>query len=347
MIFYWVIFLLPAFFILIDRKVGRKGSGVFWVFIGAFFVLAVGLRHQVGGDWPHYLEHFERAKYLNFLDVFGGGDPGYYLINFVSAKIGASIHLVNLVCAFILVVGVCRFCRAQPEPWLALLVAVPYLIIVVAMGYTRQSAALGFVFLGLVSLQFKQVRHFAFWVILGATFHKSAVLLLPVAALAASRKRIWNMIWIAVITLMAFYLFLLESASHLWQNYVVADYDSQGGVVRVFMNAVPAFIFLCLRSYLHVPEEEKRLWTWMCIFAIACVPLVFLSSTATDRVALYLIPVQMYVFSRLHLATADRYLRACIVVAIILYYALVQLVWLLFATHAHLWLPYQMYPFVS
>ncbi len=43
--------------------------------------------------------------------------------------------------------GLVQFCRKQPLPWLALAVAAPFIIIVVGMGYTRQSVALGFILL--------------------------------------------------------------------------------------------------------------------------------------------------------------------------------------------------------
>ena len=44
--------------------------------------------------------------------------------------------------------GLFRICRQQPNPWLALVVATPFLIIVVGMGYTRQAAAMGFLMIG-------------------------------------------------------------------------------------------------------------------------------------------------------------------------------------------------------
>lgn len=46
-----------------------------------------------------------------------------------------------------------RFARSQPDPWLAVLVAVPYLVIVVAMGYSRQAVAIGILLAGLGRLE--------------------------------------------------------------------------------------------------------------------------------------------------------------------------------------------------
>ncbi len=128
----------------------------------------------------------------------------------------------------IVMAGVVRFSRAQPLPWLSLLVAIPYLIIVVSMGYTRQSAALGLLLIGLVSLGNGHMRWFVLWVMLAATFHKSAVLMLPVAALASTSNRFWSLLWIGLISLVGGYFFVFDAAEQLWANYVEANYESQG-----------------------------------------------------------------------------------------------------------------------
>jgi hypothetical protein len=65
---------------------------------------------------------------------------------------------------------------------------------------------------------------------------------------------------------------------------------------------------------------------------------------AVDRLALYLIPLQLFVFARLPLALGPTFGYGAIIWAVILYYALVLYVWLNFATHAFAWLPYQFYP---
>ncbi|WP_229803176.1 EpsG family protein [Litchfieldella qijiaojingensis] len=313
-----------------------------WLLVGGIFALAIGMRYRVGGDWSSYLAYLDRAAIMSLPEVLASDDPGYYLLNWLVFQLGGNIYWVNLICGMIVMSGVVVFARRQPLPWLALLVAVPYLIVVVAMGYSRQATALGFVLLGLVSLSKGEIRWFAIWVLLGATFHKSAVLVLPVAALAASQNWLWTFLWVGVTTLIGGYLFLFDSADRLWENYVEADYQSQGGLIRVLMNAVPATLFLVLRKYLCQGGEECKLWWWLSILAIVCIPLVIMSSTATDRVALYLIPLQMYVFSRLHKVSHDALVRTYIVTAVVAYYALVLFVWLMFASHAYVWLPYRL-----
>lgn len=341
---YWLMFLVPAWAVLAPGRLKPSQARVMWVVVGVLFTLMMGLRHEVGGDWGSYDQHFMRASALTLAEALSGGDPGYYGLNWLTERLGGSIYHVNLACAAIMMLGTVVFCRVQPNPWLALMVAVPYMLIVVGMGYTRQAVALGFALLGLTALGNGRVRWFVIWIALGATFHKSAVLLLPIAALAASRNRLMTASLVGLSTVLLYYLLLADASERLWDNYVEAEYQSQGGLIRVLMNAVPATLLLLFRKHLVQDAKERKLWLWIAVFAIACLPLVGLASTAVDRVALYLIPIQLFVFSRLpRLATTVR-MRTPVVLGILGYYTAVLFVWLNFAVHSSYWLPYQIMP---
>jgi len=339
---YWFLLTVPVALAFFYGRLSRGADAGIWAMAWLVISLMVGLRHSVGGDWESYIYMLSLQPYKRFGEVVSGGDPGYFLINWLVVHLGGNIYWVNTLCGMIMMAGVVRFARSLPLPWLALFVAVPYLIIVVGMGYTRQSVALGFLLLGLVALGQGRIRAFAFWVVLGTTFHKSAVLMLPVAALASTSNRLWTWIWGGVFSLAAAYFFLFDSVDHLWTHYVESDrYQSQGGLIRVVMNAVPALFFLLLRRRFVLSETERKLWCWMSILSIVCVPLVMISSTATDRVALYLIPIQMFVFAWLPFVLETARNRALIVLAIVTYYIVVQFVWFVFGGHAFAWLPYR------
>lgn len=134
---------------------------------------------------------------------------------------------------------------------------------------------------------------------------------------------------------------MFDSAEHLWANYVEADYQSQGGLIRVLMNSVPAVLFLFFSRSMRISDAERKLWSWMAFLSLACIPLVIISSTATDRVALYLIPIQLFVFSHLPSIAKDPRVRGFVVLAVIGYYGLVQFVWLVFGAHSYAWVPYR------
>ncbi len=344
MIVYWLMFLAPALAIVTPWRLDRRAASLMWFLVGAWFAVLIGLRYQVGGDWFNYLNGFERVKEFSLGMAARYKDPGYSLLNWLVSEAGGSIYWVNLFCGTILMIGTVQFCRRQPRPWPALLVAVPYMLIVVGMGYTRQATALGFVLLGLAALGEGRTLNFVLWVTLGAMFHKTAALLIPIAAFAGTRRRLWKFVWVLIAAVMVYRWVLQDQADTLWQNYVTADMESYGAGVRVAMNAVPAVLFFIFRKRLNPDGRDDRIWVWISLISLACVPLVAMSSTAVDRMSLYFIPIQLYVFSRLPNLAGNQLNRSIVTLGIIGYYAAVQWTWLNLATHARYWVPYHFAP---
>lgn len=344
---FWLMFCVPLWALLAKYRLPERQLWIVWVAVGTMFALMIGLRNEVGGDWFNYLRHFQMTAAMSFSEAMQRGDPGHYVVNWLVARLGGNIYWVNLVYGSILMWGTVVFCRRQPWPWLALLVAVPYMLIVVGMGYSRQAVALGFALLGLVALGEHRIRAFVIWIALGALFHKSAVLLLPIAALAASRNRFLTAGLVGTTFVLLFYLLVSDDADHLWTHYVEYAMQSQGAKIRVLMNVIPAGLMLVWGKRLVPDPQERKLWTWMAVLAVICLPVVWLYSTAVDRVALYLIPIQLLVFSRIpRLAGSNIRFRTLLVLGVVGYYAAALFVWLNFAKHAKYWVPYQLGPFV-
>lgn len=348
---YWLLLLLPVWMAVNKRPIRRVPSPWHhwppswrWVFWG--LTLMIGLRHEVGGDWGNYLPHVERAGMMTLGEVFRASDPGYAFFNWLGARWGGA-YLVNSLCAMVFTWGLVVFCRAQPRPWLALAVAAPYLVMVVGMGYTRQGIAAGFEMLGLVALGEARLGAFLAAVALAATFHKSAVILVPMVALLRSRYWLVTVLIAGLAGLVLYRLLLEESVDHLMAGYVEAGMESTGAAIRLAMNALPAAIFLLFRKRFPLSPAQRAFWTWMCLAAWGFVGLLIVSpsSTAVDRVALYWIPLQLFVWSRAPDALSQLLgSKSAWVRVIVAYSALVHFTWLNFATHAKYWLPYQFYP---
>jgi|AntDeeMinimDraft_5_1070356.scaffolds.fasta_scaffold05811_2 hypothetical protein len=341
MLIYWLVFILAVFAALARLRVSRLG----WIVVGALLTALIGLRFEVGGDWGSYVAYLHRSSQITFLEVFTLSDPGYYLVNWLVAWLGAGVWLVNVFSGAIFSTGLILFVRRLPAPMLAIAVSIPYMVIVLAMGYTRQAIAFGFMLWGLTYLVDRRIFGFMVLLAIAAAFHKSAVILAPLAVLANTRNRVWTAVWVGLSGVLLYWLFLAEQVAGLWQNYVVADYSqaAEGGPIRVAMNALPAVFFLSFRKRLTMGAEERALWFWVSVFALLCVPLVFQASTAVDRVALYFMPIQLVVFSYLpQLVRANA--RVLVRASVLMLYGLVQFVWLNYATHSRYWLPYQFWP---
>lgn len=355
---YWLLFIVPAYWAISRLKpipqatlLARVDRWPFvWKSIFVLLVLMIGLRHEVGGDWISYLEMLDTYTDSPLTTrEFGFQDPAFVLFNLLSAKTGLGIYLLNLLSALFFCWGLIVFCRAQPRPWLALVVAVPYLITVVAMGYTRQGVAIGIAMVAMTALGQGSILRFVLWIALAATFHKSAVILLPMAVLANSKRRIFTLLWVGVASFVLFALMVQEALSFLMGGYIEDAMQSSGAAIRVAMNAVPAGLFLLFRKRFQLTTDQRSFWSWMSWSALLLVGLLMVSpsSTAVDRIALYWIPLQLFVLSRLPNALGRVNGKNLLwVLAVVVYSAAVHFIWLFYAETAFAWLPYQFYPLV-
>jgi len=360
MLVYWLIFGFVAYMAISRRQTGQpygiefnyhssQNRGLGWfelTFI--LLVLVIGLRFEVGGDWGNYLPAVERAKWNTLAEALSRGDPAYELLNWLGANWFGGIYLVNAVCAAFFVFGLLAFCKNQPRPWLALLVSIPYLVTVVAMGYTRQGIAIGIAMLALVALQQGSIRRYVMYIAFAALFHKSAIILMPLAILFSTKNR-WLVILSVGFTTFLTYIFLLaDSVQQYTSGYIDAEYDSAGALIRITMNVLPASIFLLYRRRFNIEPVQSKFWAWVSYITLALLVPLFISpsSTAVDRVALYFIPIQLFVLSRLPDAMATNRNSQTWVLVVVAYSAAVLFVWLFFASHSKFWLPYQFYPWV-
>jgi len=336
-----------------------------WRCMFVLLVLMIGLRHQVGGDWGRHLINLDIIAEASMAEALAIGlDPSNIILNWLATQWGGGVYFVNTVCAAIFAWGLVVYCRSMPLPWLALTVAVPYLVVVVAMGYTRQGGAIGLAMLGMVALGRGRVFRYVLWIALAASFHKSAVIMIPLAIFFGSGRTRLHSVLVAGVVLLLFRLLyelqlmdslelpLMYSFKYLISTYLEYNiYQSSGAAIRVAMNALPAAVFLIFRNRFNLLPAQRGFWTWMALCGVAFVALLAISpssSTAVDRVALYWIPLQLFVWSHLPVALG-RPGRASLrwVRYIVIYSATVQFGWLFFAQTAFAWLPYQFYPLVA
>ena len=345
---YWLLFAfaaIPAFEARDTRVRSRFG------FVGLALALAmifmVGMRFRVGADWTAYVRMYHQIAVLNFSEAITYIDPSFAFLNYIVANVGVGFWAVNALCAVIFVAGLFRFAFALPNPWLAIVTSIPYLVIVVAMGYTRQGVALGCMMFGLAALSRDRFVSCVIWVLVAATFHKTAILVIPLVGLAYARHRALTTTAAAILLPVGFYLLVANEFGSLMSTYVDNTYGSQGAVIRVFMVFLPASIFLLYHRRFQVGASEKRLYVAMSILAILTLPAVLLTDNTTlvDRLALYLLPLQLLVASWLPVITRRGEGRnPSVVFALLLYAASIQFVWLNYASHANDWLPYRVFP---
>ena len=315
--------------------------------LGVFLTLLIGLRLEVGGDWFNYFGYIDRSFGLPFAEVFLETEPGYGLLNWFGANWGGSVFFVNTICGLVFSIGLLLFCRAQPRPWLTLCLAFPYLVVVVAMGYSRQGVAIGLEMIALLELQNNKLLRFLGWIALAATFHRTVLVLLvlPASTLSGS-LRFSQLIRLGLLAGAAYGLYsavIAPDLDYYVQGYLETEYQSQGALIRVALCALPAVAFLLNRRRFQLIPDVQRIWTLLSLMAVAAAIGLFTvaSSTAVDRLALYLIPLQLFVGIRVPDARLFGIPPGTWNQLLIAFSFAVMIVWLLFAGHSYAWLPYR------
>lgn len=345
---YWLLYVMTAIPALVSGRSPRSVT-ISWagILLALFITFLVGLRYEVGADWEPYVLIFDDIRYMNLGDALARTDPAYALINWMVGAAGWDIWVVNLICAAVFTWGLMTFAFRLPNPWLAIAAATPYLIVVVAMGYTRQGVAIGCLLIGLTAIQKESFAKFLFWLLIAATFHRSALVLLPLVGLAYTRNRVLVILFGTIAAAMAYYLLVVSNLEAIIENYTENDYESQGALIRIMMNIVPALLFLFTKSRYPVNESERKMWRNFAIAALASLPLFYVVDVTTvlDRFALYMIPLQVFVLAWLpQIFGSKSGPNRLAISGVLVYSAFILLVWLNYATHAEFWLPYQIVP---
>ncbi len=347
MLVYWAMLIIPGMLSLAGNKPGdmeRSSLRIGFVLVLIAFSIIIGLRFETGGDWFNYQVMLDDIGAADFRSSFSMTDPGFGVITWISAQLGLGLNGPTTFCGAVLMYGVVRFSRDLPDPWVAIMAAVPYLLIVVGMGYIRQGAAIGFILLALRQFERGNIFSFLLRVGLALLFHVSALCILPIAGIALLKRRKALLVPLTLLGVVAYIFLLQDRFDGLYSGYVESNYDSSGTFIRLIMNALPSVLYLVYGGSFTISVVSRQLWYILSIVSIAMVPMLFIlsSSTALDRIGLYFIPIQLYVFGHLAVAIGeDEKGERLIRFLIFLYYGAVLFTWLNYADNSYYWIPYK------
>jgi EpsG family len=311
----------------------------------AFFiplVIFVGLRDGVGPDWPGY-----QLNYVDFTtvswewsEVLRKGEPAYFLLNKLSEEMQWDVHGVMAGCALLFLWGVFAFAAKTVDPWLALAVVMPYLVFVIGMSGVRQAAAIG--------LGYYMLAHRKDWPLLAQValiglatlFHTSAAVFLLFLLFEGKGKLPLRAL---LVTAVVWYLYNQwsdpESFSRYKTVYVQTKLESTGALYHVLLTVFPAALYILNRRRIEQTvglDRSAYAASWL---ALAALPMVFISSTATDRMVLYFSFVQMVTYPALVRAypTQSRLVKVLVaILALTIFFVFFTL-----GEHAQYYIPYK------
>lgn len=350
MLFYYCIWFVISFFSFFSFN----KTEVRFLFLGLLFslFLMTGFRFEVGGDWYNYLTLYDLFKGLSFTESLLITDPSYGFLNYISQQLDvADTILVNFFCALIFYGCFYFVCKGMPNYWLLLLVSFPYLILVVSMGYTRQSVAIA-----LVILAFKcglNNKHWKLFLLslLAVSFHKTAVIIFMLYPFFIFLSDFFRNKYIFY--LYSFFSFLFMSviiyvSSVLGENIYTnqsSEMSSAGAIFRISVHFLPLFFYIIYRFKIkQIFENKIYIFDYLALLIIYSFALAIPFSTLSDRFNLYLIIFDIFIFTSLA-SIFNHFNRLIMIGSIIFFNSLMLIIWMSFGTWSHAWLPYQNYIF--
>lgn len=340
---YYLIFSLIALLAITNSQ--RRVHPVTWVIVFGIMLVFVGLRHHVGMDWNNYLFMIQRVNLGSWIDALRAAEPAYASLLWISGQLGWGVYGANVVGTFIFLWGLFSYARRTPHPWIAIVVAFPYLVIVISMSGARQAVAVGVILWLISRWQNTSSLHRGLIVLWASAFHSSAILfLLPVISGLQIRGFIKGPIALVLLAISAYFVLRLEAFVFYQQNYFDGIGESAlsagGGFFHVALNAGPAALALVMGQRVRSILLPDKLHLYMAYGALLLVPLVSVSSIGASRVSIYLFPVSMMVISSLptlmRLPQGQTIARG----GVTMLSFLVLFVWLNFANNSLAWSDY-------
>ena len=314
-----------------------------------FLLLFIGYRYNVGMDWNNYVFLVNNMRLHNFSSVFDYSEIASNAAIWLASRSKYGIVTLNLISGAIMCIGLYLFARATENPWMTLVVTIPYYVIVI-MSATRQAMAIYIIF-----------ALYAYWdrtslitkfvtILIASLFHTSAficvVLIIPnVLALSTLKRLVTG----GAMAVGSFYFMFKRESSIEQLDYYDQTYieyanvvNSPGAITHVLMIFLPSLAYIIYRKKWISKYSDNNLIFRLCIVSIMLFPGVFFYSTAFDRLSLYFSAGALVVLSSMpRVLTNHPKSRTLFEMAMASFQLLILYVWLEYGNSASAWLPYR------
>lgn len=342
MYLYWAFFSYLTIFSLVNIKLEHNEKHILKIIFLFLLTLFIGLRHKVGGDWEIYLfDYKNNIQYFNLFNLNFVRDFGYELFSYFFYKLGIGIYGLNLFLAVIFIYSLNKFAiYLRGNYWLIFLIAFPYLVVVVAMGYSRQAAAFAIILLSMISISDKKIYQFLLLSLIAIIFHKSSAIMTFLIFTSYFKFSFKNLFIILLFCLFA-YLIIFPEYNRITSGYLneFSKYKSPGVKLRILINIIPSLLFIIFYKKIRFKSNLDLLIILSSIVNFGLFFFINDYSTFVDRTIIYFAFIQLIVFSRLYLIMPN--FKILVNTLVVLFYFLIFFIWINFSNHSYAWVPYQ------
>ena len=331
---YLILFILIFLISLEHKKSDNKLAGFNWFLVFVIFIFFVGLRYNTGGDFEIYYELYLKPKEVNTQFFYNFITSFFYQINL-------PFQLIVFLCACIFFFALFKFSLLQNSPYLSIYISFPILITVVSMGYMRQSLSLAFLFLAINSFYKRNNFFYYLNLLFGILFHLSLLIIFPIKQFAENSNLI--LYFVATIIFLVFFYLFYDAFFILINSYYYSSQsiESLGAIPRIMLNIIPSIIYIIYYKKFFFEKRIKRLYLFIAICSIFSSFFVFSYSTLIDRINIYFIPIQLFVYSNMENIFKYKINHIYMILFVVFLYFIYFLIWSFYGSFSHAWFPYK------
>ncbi len=311
-----------------------------WIFVIFLLTIFIGFRYEVGGDWIIYERYFNNIPNITFQNF--SISTVFFLINKLAYHTNTQFIGVNFICSLIFMISLAIFLKNSENKWLALTISYPVIIVILAMGYTRQCLAFSFCLLLIKSLEDKSLLRSFVYIILSILSHKSSLFFTSFLLFLYFwyyKKYLYLTISILIpIFFLTYFWFNYGRLIHFYIG-IGQHMFSYGVLPRALLISIVAILFIFYREkFINMNDYQIFIYTSFSILIIILLPFSFVTSTFIDRLLFYLYPLKIVFFSFANLK--DKKINFAIFFIISVYF-LYFITWISFGKNSFSWLPYK------
>jgi EpsG-like putative glucosyltransferase len=322
----------------------RARSRIWILLVASLYFLMIGFRFQVGADWNNYWFIYVQKGHWSLDRLMFDREPGYGMLMWLAHWLGWGMIFINAVSGLVFCWGFFSVAKRCGEPWLAVVIATPLLVVTFAMSGVRQAIAAGLVFHLMATWEDRSAIGRLAIVILASLFHFSAAFMLVFVVLATKAHPVGRVAGAVFVGLIMLFLVreMPESLEAYSKIYVGAQaMSAPGAIVEVGAIASGALIYFAVRQRWVQVHGDNPLYMNVAWASVLMLPAIFISPVGAYRFALYFWPMAMTIYgglpSLIQSTSARLQYRVCVVAV-----AFAMLIgWLMFANNSLPWVPYK------
>lgn len=223
------------------------------------------LRYDVGNDYFSYINIFYESKKLSWADCFTNKrECGYMLLNKVISLVSGDYKVMHSVMAFLCIAPTGYvIAKYSKNIWLSCHLYLCLSFYYSSMNFIRQTLAATIIFLGYKWLKDRKPIQFIIVVLIAATFHSSALIMIPIYLVIAYIKPTSKVTLTYFVLVMLLYIFsnnILEIIVKFipkYASYMDTKYI-QVGLSHTYLVIPVLYLLLILFAYYEGGYNKER-----------------------------------------------------------------------------------------